>query len=65
LSLALSPRICREVANFKPDIIHASSPGIMGRSPAFIFEPCHVPVAWHEYHSCKYSIRFLPRVDWK
>jgi hypothetical protein len=29
LSLALSPRIYREVANFKPDIIHASSPGIM------------------------------------
>ncbi|KAE9447693.1 hypothetical protein C3L33_20408, partial [Rhododendron williamsianum] len=29
LSLALSPRIISEVANFKPDIIHASSPGIM------------------------------------
>jgi sulfoquinovosyltransferase len=29
LSLALSPRIIGEVARFKPDIIHASSPGIM------------------------------------
>ncbi|RXH81751.1 hypothetical protein DVH24_036092 [Malus domestica] len=29
LSLALSPRIISEVAQFKPDIIHASSPGIM------------------------------------
>ena len=29
LSLALSPRIIMEVAKFKPDIIHASSPGIM------------------------------------
>jgi hypothetical protein len=29
LSLALSPRIYKEVMNFKPDIIHASSPGIM------------------------------------
>ncbi|PWZ13349.1 Sulfoquinovosyl transferase SQD2 [Zea mays] len=29
LSLALSPRIIAEVARFKPDIIHASSPGIM------------------------------------
>ncbi|XP_022746460.1 sulfoquinovosyl transferase SQD2-like isoform X3 [Durio zibethinus] len=29
LSLALSPRIVLEVARFKPDIIHASSPGIM------------------------------------
>lgn len=29
LSLALSPRIISEVARFKPDIIHASSPGIM------------------------------------
>lgn len=31
LSLALSPRIFKEVKNFKPDIIHASSPGIMVR----------------------------------
>lgn len=29
LSLALSPRIISAVAEFKPDIIHASSPGIM------------------------------------
>ncbi|KAK6120287.1 hypothetical protein DH2020_045978 [Rehmannia glutinosa] len=29
LSLALSPRIISAVARFKPDIIHASSPGIM------------------------------------
>lgn len=29
LSLALSPRIISAVAQFKPDIIHASSPGIM------------------------------------
>jgi sulfoquinovosyltransferase len=35
LSLALSPRIISEVARFKPDIIHASSPGIMVR---FAFE---------------------------
>jgi len=27
--LALSPRIISAVAQFKPDIIHASSPGIM------------------------------------
>lgn len=29
MSLALSPRIYKEVKDFKPDIIHASSPGIM------------------------------------
>lgn len=29
LSLALSPKIVSEVAKFKPDIIHASSPGVM------------------------------------
>jgi sulfoquinovosyltransferase len=29
LSLALSPRIYKEVADFRPDIIHASSPGLM------------------------------------
>lgn len=31
LSLALSPRIISEVAQFKPDIIHSTSPGIMVR----------------------------------
>ncbi|MFS7999353.1 putative Glycosyltransferase subfamily 4-like domain-containing protein [Helianthus anomalus] len=31
LSLALSPRIINEVKQFKPDIIHASYPGIMVR----------------------------------
>ncbi|KAF2616702.1 hypothetical protein F2Q68_00040771 [Brassica cretica] len=36
LSLALSPRIISEIARFKPDIIHASSPGItiFGGSPS-------------------------------
>lgn len=29
LSLALSPRIISQVANFKPDVIHATSPGVM------------------------------------
>ncbi|KAJ3682668.1 hypothetical protein LUZ60_012895 [Juncus effusus] len=29
LSLALSPRIFQEVSKFKPDIIHATSPGVM------------------------------------
>ncbi|KAH9324618.1 hypothetical protein KI387_004796, partial [Taxus chinensis] len=29
LSLALSPRIIWEVAKFKPDIVHCTSPGIM------------------------------------
>jgi sulfoquinovosyltransferase len=29
LSLALSPRIFSEVTKFKPDIIHATSPGVM------------------------------------
>lgn len=33
LSLALSPRIYKEVKNFKPDIIHASSPGVMVSLP--------------------------------
>ncbi|XP_070676754.1 sulfoquinovosyl transferase SQD2 isoform X1 [Malus domestica] len=35
LSLALSPRIISEVAQFKPDIIHASSPGIMMHNTIF------------------------------
>ncbi|KAK4478493.1 hypothetical protein RD792_013970 [Penstemon davidsonii] len=36
LSLALSPRIISAVAQFKPDIIHASSPGIMIYSEIYL-----------------------------
>ncbi|GKD54286.1 sulfoquinovosyl transferase SQD2-like protein [Tanacetum coccineum] len=37
LSLALSPRIINEVKQFKPDIIHASSPGIMVHLRSYLF----------------------------
>lgn len=37
LSLALSPRIINEVKQFKPDIIHASSPGIMVHLYFYLF----------------------------
>ncbi|BBH06246.1 sulfoquinovosyldiacylglycerol 2 [Prunus dulcis] len=43
LSLALSPRIISEVAQFKPDIIHASSPGIM------IYPTIHLQLAGETY----------------
>lgn len=42
LSLALSPRIISAVARFKPDIIHASSPGIMVYSTTLLFYPSFV-----------------------
>ncbi|OVA06478.1 Glycosyl transferase [Macleaya cordata] len=50
LSLALSPRIISEVANFKPDIIHASSPGIMVFGALIIAKILSVPIVM-SYHT--------------
>ncbi|CAH8351596.1 unnamed protein product [Eruca vesicaria subsp. sativa] len=44
LSLALSPRIISEIARFKPDIIHASSPGIMVFGALAIAKMLSVPI---------------------
>ncbi|KAJ0979612.1 hypothetical protein J5N97_015086 [Dioscorea zingiberensis] len=50
LSLALSPRIISEVAKFKPDIIHASSPGIMVFGALIIAKLLSVPIVM-SYHT--------------
>ncbi|CAN1134428.1 Sulfoquinovosyl transferase SQD2 [Linum perenne] len=50
LSLALSPRIISEVARFKPDIIHASSPGIMVFGALAIAKMLCVPIVM-SYHT--------------
>lgn len=50
LSLALSPRIMNEVAQFKPDIIHASSPGIMVFGALVIAKLMSVPLVL-SYHT--------------
>ncbi|EMS55944.1 GDP-mannose-dependent alpha-mannosyltransferase [Triticum urartu] len=50
LSLALSPRIIGEVARFKPDIIHASSPGIMVFGALIIAKLLCVPLVM-SYHT--------------
>ncbi|KAJ8533048.1 hypothetical protein K7X08_015937 [Anisodus acutangulus] len=50
LSLALSPRIISEVAQFKPDIIHASSPGIMVFGALIIAKLLSVPIVM-SYHT--------------
>ncbi|PKA55870.1 Granule-bound starch synthase 1, chloroplastic/amyloplastic [Apostasia shenzhenica] len=50
LSLALSPRIISEVAKFKPDIIHASSPGIMVFGALAIAKMLCVPIVL-SYHT--------------
>ncbi|XP_047325279.1 sulfoquinovosyl transferase SQD2-like [Impatiens glandulifera] len=50
LSLALSPRIILEVAKFKPDIIHASSPGIMVFGALIIAKLLCVPLVM-SYHT--------------
>ncbi|KAL6987750.1 Sulfoquinovosyl transferase sqd2 [Sarracenia purpurea var. burkii] len=50
LSLALSPRIISEVAQFKPDIIHASSPGIMVFGALIIAKLLCVPLVM-SYHT--------------
>ncbi|KAM7258094.1 hypothetical protein ACFE04_013835 [Oxalis oulophora] len=58
LSLALSPRIIGEVARFKPDIIHASSPGIMVFGALFIAKLLSVPIVM-SYHT--HVPVYLPR----
>nr|GME15426.1 sulfoquinovosyl transferase SQD2-like [Ipomoea batatas] len=50
LSLALSPRIISEVAQFKPDIVHASSPGIMVFGALCIAKLLSVPIVM-SYHT--------------
>lgn len=50
LSLALSPRIINEVKKFKPDIIHASSPGIMVFGALAIAKMLSVPIVM-SYHT--------------
>ncbi|KAL0344479.1 UNVERIFIED_CONTAM: Sulfoquinovosyl transferase SQD2 [Sesamum radiatum] len=50
LSLALSPRIISAVAQFKPDIIHASSPGIMVFGALAIAKLLSVPIVM-SYHT--------------
>ncbi|XVF55122.1 hypothetical protein PTKIN_Ptkin06aG0010900 [Pterospermum kingtungense] len=50
LSLALSPRIISEVARFKPDIIHATSPGIMVFGALAIAKLLCVPIVM-SYHT--------------
>ncbi|XP_058212953.1 sulfoquinovosyl transferase SQD2-like isoform X2 [Rhododendron vialii] len=50
LSLALSPRIISEVAQFKPDIIHSTSPGIMVFGALIIAKLLCVPLVL-SYHT--------------
>ncbi|XP_031488284.1 sulfoquinovosyl transferase SQD2-like [Nymphaea colorata] len=50
LSLALSPRIISEVAKFKPDIVHASSPGVMVFGALAIAKMLSVPLVM-SYHT--------------
>ncbi|PIA59314.1 hypothetical protein AQUCO_00400305v1 [Aquilegia coerulea] len=69
LSLALSPRIISEVANFKPDIIHASSPGIMVFGALFIAKLLCVPIVM-SYHTHvpiyipRYTFSWLVKPMW-
>ncbi|XP_073014468.1 sulfoquinovosyl transferase SQD2-like isoform X1 [Typha latifolia] len=58
LSLALSPRIISEVAKFKPDIIHASSPGIMVFGALVIAKLLCVPLVM-SYHT--HVPAYIPR----
>ncbi|KAI4313362.1 hypothetical protein L6164_026348 [Bauhinia variegata] len=69
LSLALSPRIISEVARFKPDIIHASSPGIMVFGALIIAKLLSVPIVM-SYHTHvpvyipRYTFSWLVRPMW-
>ncbi|QHO38875.1 Sulfoquinovosyl transferase [Arachis hypogaea] len=63
LSLALSPRIISAVARFKPDIIHASSPGIMVFGALIIAKLLSVPLSCPIIHmyQCKFGSSYIPR----
>ncbi|KAF5199875.1 Glycosyl transferase [Thalictrum thalictroides] len=69
LSLALSPRIISEVSNFKPDIIHASSPGIMVFGALLIAKLLCVPIVM-SYHTHvpiyipRYTFSWLVKPMW-
>lgn len=69
LSLAFSPRIIREVAGFKPDIIHATSPGIMVFGALAIAKMLSVPIVM-SYHTHvpiyipKYTYSWLVKPMW-
>uniref|UniRef100_A0A7N1A6Q2 Uncharacterized protein n=1 Tax=Kalanchoe fedtschenkoi TaxID=63787 RepID=A0A7N1A6Q2_KALFE len=69
LSLALSPRIINEVAQFKPDIIHASSPGIMVFGALAIAKLLSVPIVM-SYHTHvpvyipRYTFSWLVKPMW-
>ncbi|KAG4400853.1 hypothetical protein GLYMA_07G146400v4 [Glycine max] len=69
LSLALSPRIISEVARFKPDIIHASSPGIMIFGALTIAKLLCVPIVM-SYHTHvpvyipRYTFSWLVKPMW-
>ncbi|KAI3805761.1 hypothetical protein L1987_21646 [Smallanthus sonchifolius] len=69
LSLALSPRIINEVKQFKPDIIHASSPGIMVFGALAIAKMLCVPIVM-SYHTHvpvyipRYTFSWLVKPMW-
>ncbi|CAA0836307.1 Sulfoquinovosyl transferase SQD2 [Striga hermonthica] len=69
LSLALSPRIISAVARFKPDIIHASSPGIMVFGALIIAKLLSVPIVM-SYHTHvpvyipRYTFSWLVKPMW-
>ncbi|KAJ7562219.1 hypothetical protein O6H91_03G059600 [Diphasiastrum complanatum] len=69
LSLALSPRIIREISCFKPDIIHASSPGVMVFGALIIAKMLSVPIVM-SYHTHvpiyipKYTFSWLVTPMW-
>ncbi|GAU35678.1 hypothetical protein TSUD_162500 [Trifolium subterraneum] len=64
LSLALSPRIISEVARFKPDIIHASSPGIMVFGALIIAKLLCVPIvmSYHTHVPVAADLTLVPSV---
>ncbi|XP_057801281.1 sulfoquinovosyl transferase SQD2 [Salvia miltiorrhiza] len=69
MSLALSPRIISAVARFKPDIIHASSPGIMVFGALLIAKLLSVPIVM-SYHTHipvyipRYTFSWLVKPMW-
>jgi len=69
LSFAASPRLWREVSDFRPDVVHCSSPGVMAfaayvysamlRAPLVLSYHTHVPA-----YLPRYGIQVLAPLFW-
>lgn len=69
MSFALSPKVLSEIRNFKPDVIHCSSPGFMVFASILYSKVLKIPLllSYHTHlpkYVSKYGIGFLEKFSW-